>query len=81
MTTPTPSKMSDDPQMFLGEWPSMWSLRTFSGQSALFVTTRFALLIFLCVKAASFDSTLLLALAATAWESTSPTSACRRTSR
>ena len=66
MTTPTPSMMSDEPQGELGEWPLMWSLRTFTGQSALFVTTRFALLVFLCVKAASFDSTLLLALAAAA---------------
>ena len=66
MTAPTPSTASADSQIILGEWPSMWSLRTFSGQSTVFMTTRFALLVILCIQAASFDSTLLLALAVAA---------------
>ena len=65
-STPAAVSASSPGALDVPEWPSIWSLRTFTGQSVLFVTTRFALLVILCIMAASFDSTLLLVLAAAA---------------
>ena len=65
MTTPT--TVSGRPQeMHLGEWPSPMNLRTYSGQSFAFLVARAGTLVFLCVQAASFGNTLLLALAVAA---------------
>ena len=66
MTTPTPTAMSGPPQWDIGEWPNMMSLRTFSGQSILFLTARSGMLIWLSVASWMYGSKFLLVLAVTA---------------
>ena len=65
MATPTPMTASDSPQVELGEWPNMLSLRTYSGKSVFFLVARSGLLIALSILAALYGDTLLLVLAVT----------------
>ena len=66
MATPTPMTASDSPQVEIGEWPSMLSLRTYSGKSVFFLVARAGLLVALSIFAALYGDTLLLVLAVTA---------------
>ena len=63
MTQPS---VSVSAQPDLGEWPSMWSLRTFSGQSVLFLAARATTLVVLCVLTWSAGDTTLFAVAVAA---------------
>ena len=61
---PTSTATSDGPQEdFIGEWPNMLSLRTYSGKSFFFLGARGGLLIVLSVYAALYGSPILMALA------------------
>ena len=51
------------PGLDLGEWPSPFSLRTYSGKSVFFLVARAALLVTLCVYAWRSGTATLLALA------------------
>ena len=63
MTASPPATPSHAHGVELGEWPSMLSPRTFSGQSILFLAARSATLIVLAFQAAAQGSTVLLVLA------------------
>ena len=68
MNAPAPASTATagPPEWDIGEWPNMLSLRTFSGQSVLFMVARSGMLIWLSVAAGLYGNTLLFVLAVTA---------------